>query len=89
MRERFMSGDDEGSEDVDDEDAGVERDVEMPWNIQTMVCRVWDRSLRCHSQWWGEGGSSLGCATVLLAKLLKAAEEGLMQSGTRLEFNCS
>jgi len=39
-----MSSDDDdggGSEDVD-EDAGVERDndVEMPWNIQTMVCLV-------------------------------------------------
>merc|ERR1719189_1062055 len=33
---------------------------------------------------WGEGGSSLGCATVLLAKLLKAAELGLIQRGTRL-----
>jgi len=87
-----MSSDDDdegGSEDVD-EDAGVERDdVEMPWNIQTMVCLVCDRSLRCHSQWCGEGGSSLGCATVLLAKLLNAADDGLMQSGTRLEFNCS
>lgn len=27
----------------------------------------------CHSHWWGEGGSSEGCATVELAKLLKAA----------------
>lgn len=39
-----------------------------------------------YSQWWGLGGSSLGCATVELAKLLNAAEEGLMQRGTRFEF---
>ena len=37
-----------------------------------------------YSQWCGLGGSSLGCATVELAKLLNAAEWGLMQSGTRL-----
>ena len=37
-----------------------------------------------YSQWCGLGGSSLGWATVELAKLLKAAEWGLMQSGTRL-----
>lgn len=84
-----MSDDDEGSEDADE--AGVERDdVEMPWMIQTMVCLARDLPcLLCHSQWWGEGGSSLGWATVLLAKLLNAAEEGLIHSGTRLEFNCS
>ena len=39
-----------------------------------------------YSQWCGLGGNSLGCATVELAKLLKAADEGLMQSGTRLQF---
>ena len=38
-----------------------------------------------YSQWWGEGGSSEGWATVELAKLLNAAEEGLMQRGTRCE----
>lgn len=42
-----------------------------------------------HSQWWGDGGSSLGWATVELAKLLNAAEEGLMHSGTRFEFSWS
>ena len=39
-----------------------------------------------YSQWWGLGGSSLGWATVELAKLLYAADEGLMQRGTRLEL---
>lgn len=52
---------------------------------QTMVCR----DLLGHSQWCGDGGSSLGCATVLLAKLLKAAEDGLMHNGTRFTVNCS
>ena len=42
-----------------------------------------------HSQWWGEGGSSEGCATVELAKLLKAADEGLMQRGTLFELSWS
>ena len=42
-----------------------------------------------YSQWCGEGGSSEGWATVELAKLLNAAEDGLIQSGTRLEFNWS
>ena len=40
-----------------------------------------------YSQWWGEGGNSEGWATVELAKLLNAAEDGLIQSGTRFEFN--
>ena len=39
-----------------------------------------------YSQWCGLGGSSLGCATVELAKLLKAADDGFIQSGTRLQF---
>ena len=39
-----------------------------------------------YSQWWGLGGSSLGCATVELAKLLKAADDGLMHKGTRLQL---
>lgn len=42
-----------------------------------------------HSQWWGDGGSSLGWATVELAKLLNAADDGLMHKGTRFEFNWS
>ena len=41
---------------------------------------------RDYSQWCGLGGSSLGCATVDEAKLLKAADEGLMQRGTRLQL---
>ena len=40
----------------------------------------------CYSQWCGLGGNSLGCATVELAKLLNAADEGLIQRGTRFEF---
>jgi hypothetical protein len=55
----------------------------MPWFAGLRVFA------RRHSQWWGEGGSSLGCATVELAKLLKAAEEGLMQSGTLFELSWS
>lgn len=44
---------------------------------------------RSYSHTSGDGGISEGWATVELIKLLKAADWGLMQSGTRLPFCCS
>jgi len=59
-----------------------------PWTW-CIICVVINKSITrivSYSQWWGLGGNSLGCATVELAKLLKAADEGLMHRGTRFEF---
>merc|ERR1712088_156931 len=56
--------------------------------VEETTIGVREREVACvyYSQWCGLGGSSLGCATVELAKLLKAADEGLMQRGTRFEL---
>merc|ERR1712088_464330 len=56
--------------------------------VEETTIGVREREVACvyYSQWWGLGGNSLGCATVELAKLLKAADEGLMHRGTRFEF---